>query len=141
MKKQYGKNIRDKMEEIRKTQIVNEEIEENDQLKDEVFEKLKKALIEQKRLLGRFYEFSTEHGEFEYDELGENMEEGDELLRRADKIRDKILDQIEQELLYIFENRDTNSMTNIISFDLDAKQNKYRVVIEVSKNSFDLEVV
>jgi len=128
--------------EERNTQIVEEEIEINrrDELKDEIFENLKNQLLEEKRLVGRFYEFSNAHGEFEYDELGVNHAEADDILRKANKIRDKFLTQIELNLMYVFENVDTNSLTNIISFDLEVEGERFRVVIEVFENSFDLEV-
>ncbi len=133
------------MNNQRKSEIVEEELEENlisprDELKDEIFDKLKLAFMEEKRLLGRFYEFSNEHGSFEYDEMGMNMEEGDEVLRKVDKIRDKILNTIQENLLYIFENIETNTLTNIITFDLDAKEFQYKVVLEVFSDSFTLEI-
>jgi len=121
--------------------IENEEkIDEKSELKDEVFENLKIAILEEKRLLGRFYEFSCEHGNFEYDEMGMNMEEGDEVLRKADKIRDKFLNNIQEKLLYIFENVETNTLTNMVSFDLDTKEYQFKVVLEVLNDSFNLEV-
>jgi hypothetical protein len=130
-------------EEIRQTVIVDEEIEDSqrDIIKSEVFEKLKEQLIEQERLLGRFFEFSKEHGEFEYDELGVNDEDGDEILRKAEKIRDKILTQIEQNVMFVFENVETNTLTNMISFNLEEKSEKFRVIIEVFENSFNLEIL
>ncbi|MEA3383783.1 MAG: hypothetical protein U9Q20_03780 [Campylobacterota bacterium] len=143
------------MSETRETQIVDEseaiaiEVDENseqiepdpkEELKDEVFDNLKLAIIEEKRLLGRFYEFSYEHGNFEYDEMGENMDEADEVLRKTNKIRDKFLNNIQEKLLYIFENIQTNTLTNIITFTLDTKEYQYSVILEVLSDSFNLEV-
>lgn len=137
-------------EDTRVTTIVDEEIikdidnsiEEikNDEQRDEVFENLKIALIEEKRLLGRFSTFCEEHNNFEYDEMGMNMEEGEEILRMTNKIRDKFLATIEEKLLYIFQNVETHTLTHMITFDLDAKENQYKVIIEVLENSFNLEV-
>ena len=133
------------MSESRRTNIIEEELEEDiidsrDLLKDEVFDKLKFAFVEEKRLLGRFYEFSVEHTNFEYDESGINMEEADDILRKTNKIRDKILNIIQEDLLFIFDDIETNTSTNIISFDLDAKEFQYKVVIEVLSDSFNLEI-
>ncbi len=137
-------------EDTRVTTIVEEEIIEdidnsieeikNDEQRDEVFENLKIALIEEKRLLGRFSTFCEEHNNFEYDEMGMNMEEGEEILRMTNKIRDKFLATIEEKLLYIFQNVETHTLTHMITFDLDAKENQYKVIIEVLENSFNLEV-
>ena len=135
------------MDSERKSEIIediesNEEIiDPRDELKDEVFENLKLAIIDEKRLLGRFYEFSCEHANFEYDEMGMNMEEGDEVLRKTDKIRDKLLNNLQEKLLYIFDNIETNTLTSIITFDLDAKEFQYKVVLEVLEDSFNLEIV
>ena len=130
--------------EKRVTDIVEEEIieniDENEEHRNEVFENLKIALIEQKRLLARFCTFCEEHNNFEYDEMGMNMEEGEDILRMTNKIRDKFLAVIEEKLLYIFQNTATNTLTHIITFDLDTKENQYKVVIEVLEDSFNLEV-
>ena len=135
--------------ENRKTEIVDEEIliednnseEELQNIKDEVFEKMKLALIDEKRLLCRFIDFCDEYNNFEYDEMGVNMEEADAVLKRCDKIRDKFLVNIEEKLLYVFENVKTNTLTNMISFNVDTKENKFKVVIEVMSDSFNLEVI
>jgi hypothetical protein len=145
MKIQYGKYIMDNIEnnELRQTQIVDEEIVDSkrDEIKDELFNSLKDSFIAEQRLLGRFLEFSTEHGCFEYDELGVNDEEGEEILRKANKLRDKLLSNIEQEKMFVFENVDTNSLTNMISFNVEESGERFRVVVEVLEDSFNLEIM
>ena len=159
-----GKNInkRKDMSEERLTKIENEEIldqneealtentdvqsedegiDPKEEVREEVFENLKNGFMEQRRLLGRFLEFSEEHAESEFDEMGSNAEECAELLRRADKIRDKILSEIEQKYFYIFENVETNTLLNMIIFYLDAMEYQFKVILEVEKDGFNLEVV
>ncbi len=114
--------------------------EQREEFRDELFEQLKIALVDEQRLLKRFYDFCGEYDSFEYDEMGLNMEEAKEVLRKTNKIRDKFLNSIEEKLLYIFENIETNTLTSILSFDLDTKEFKYKVVIEVFENSFNLEI-
>ncbi|MEA3553889.1 MAG: hypothetical protein U9R39_05760 [Campylobacterota bacterium] len=130
--------------EQRVTDIVEEEIidtvDENDEQRDEVFKNLKIALVEQKRLLARFSTFCDEYNSFEYDEMGMNMEEGEDILRKTNKIRDKFLAVIEEKLLYIFQNVETHTLTHIITFALDTKDNQYKVILEVLEESFNLEV-
>jgi len=116
-------------------------ISQKEKIKDEVFEKLKDQLIVEARLIKRFYQFCKEYNEFEYDEQGLNMEESDDILRKANKIRDKFLTSIEQNLLFVFENIQTNSLTSMITFDLDTREFQYKVIIEVEENSFNLEVL
>jgi hypothetical protein len=149
MKKQYGVNMHNTEEKNQEIDIKNEvSLTEEDeqvllkqQFRDEVFEKLKAAILKQNRLLGRFIDFCDEYNSFEYDEMGMNMEEGQLVLDRAEKISNKFLDSIEQELLYIFENREINHLTNIISFNLDAKEYQYKVILEVLEDSINLEVI
>jgi len=73
--------------------------------------------------------------------MGMNMEEGEDILRKTDKIRDKFLNAIEEKLLYIFENTETNTLTRIITFHLDAKEFQYKVILEVFEDSFNLEII
>ncbi|RLA80717.1 MAG: hypothetical protein DRG78_10450 [Epsilonproteobacteria bacterium] len=130
----------DLMSEVELSNMDTIELEKREEFRDELFEQLKIALIDEQRLLKRFYEFCAQYDGFEYDEMGMNMEEGNAILKRADKIRDKFLNSIEEKLLYIFDNLDTNTLTRIVSFDLDAKEFQYKVIIEVFEDSFDLEV-
>jgi len=118
----------------------SEELSLSDEFKDEVFEKLKIALLDEKRLIKRFCDFCEEYTNFEYDEMGMNMEEGEDILRKTNKIRDKFLNSIEEKLLYIFENIETNPLTRIVIFDLDAKEYQYKVIIEFFEDSFNLEI-
>ena len=119
---------------------IDETVDKQEEIRDEVFENLKIALVDQKRLLGRFYTFCEEYSEFEYDEMGENMEEAENILRKTNKIRDKFLTIIEENLLSVFQNIQTHPLTSIITFDLDSKEYQYKVIIEVLENSFNLEV-
>ena len=140
------------MSENRNTEIVETELSDTEvellnidedpreNFRDELFDKLKIALIDEQRLLKRFFDFCAQYDGFEYDEMGMNMEESDAILKRVDKIRDKFLNSIEEKLLYIFDNVDTNTLTRIVSFNLDAKEFQYRVIIEVFEDSFDLEI-
>ena len=122
-------------------QSEDEGTDPKEEVREEVFENLKNGFMEQRRLLGRFLEFSEEHAESEFDEMGSSAEESAELLRRADKIRDKILTQIEQKYFYIFENVETNTLLNMIIFYLDAMEYQFKVILEVEKDGFNLEVV
>lgn len=125
----------------RSTEIVDEElVDDIDTLKEEVFSQLSASLIEEKRLLKRFYDFCDEYNNFEFDEMGINMDESDDVLRKTNKIRDLFLSNIEENLLYIFNNVESNTLTRVITFDLDAKEDSFKVIIEVMSDSFNLEL-
>lgn len=125
----------------RRTEIVEYEIDDLEELRDEVFSKLSDALIGEKRLLKRFYDFCEEYNNFDFDELGINIDESEDLLRKANKIRDLFLFNIEEKLLYIFDNITTNTSTRMISLDLDTKESSYKVIIEVKSDNFNLELL
>ena len=125
----------------RSTEIVDEElIDDIDTLKEEVFSQLSASLIEEKRLLKRFYDFCDEYNNFEFDEMGINMDESDDVLRKTNKIRDLFLSNIEEKLLYIFNNVESNTLTRTITLDLDTKEDSFKVIIEVMSDSFNLEL-
>ena len=126
----------------RATDIIDEELldDDMDTLKDEVFSQLSATLIEEKRLIKRFYDFCDEYNNFEFDEMGLNMDEADDILRKTNKIRDLFLSNIEEKLLFIFNNVESNTLTRIITLDLDTKENNFKVVIEVMSDSFNLEL-
>lgn len=110
-------------------------------IKDEIFDKLKNQLIDEARLIKRFYQFCKEYNNFEYDEQGLNMDDADDVLRKVNKIRDKFLTTIEQNLLFVFTNIQTNSLACMITFDLDCQDFQYKVILEVEDNSFNLEIL
>ncbi len=124
----------------RQTEISDIELDESEELKNEVFTKLSEALLEQKRLLKRFYDFCEEYNHFEYDEMGINMDEAEDMLRKTNKIRDLFLSKIEENLLYIFEDVQSNTLTRIITCTVDTKEDKYKVILEVMNGSFNLEL-
>jgi len=124
----------------RRTEINDCELEDTEEFRDEIFLKLSDALLDEKRLLKRFYEFCENYNNFEFDEMGINMDESDDLVRKANKIRDLILSKIEDKLLYIFDSVKSDILTKSISLNLDLKEASYKVIIEVQNDSFNLEL-
>jgi len=124
----------------RRTEINDCELEDTEEFRDEIFLKLSDALLDEKRLLKRFYEFCENYNNFEFDEMGINMDESDDLVRKANKIRDLILSKIEDKLLYIFDSVKSDILTKSISLNLDLKEARYKVIIEVQNDSFNLEL-
>ena len=138
MKKQFGEN----MNSERKTKIEDEIIEDEicDELQDEIFDTLKDLVILESRLLKRFYDFCLEFNSFEYDEMGENIEEADAVLERANKIRDKLLNNIFETTSYQFSNVKTDEVYYKILLDIIIEEETRHCIIEVDEDSFDLEV-
>ena len=139
MNKLYGEN----MSEDRKTNIVEDiKIDEEivDELQDEIFEVLKDALLQESRLLKRFYDFCQEYNAFEFDEMGLNMEEADEVLVRVNKIRDKLLQSIKVSTSYEFKTVQTDELYYKILLDIIIDEDIKHCIIEVDIDSFNLEV-
>lgn len=124
----------------RRTEIIDCELDVIEEYRDEVFSRLSDALLEEKRLLKRFYDFCDEYNNFEFDELGINMNEADDVLRKSNKIRDLVLSNVEDKLLYIFDNIKSDPLTKTITMDLDLKESSFKVLISVENDSFKLEL-
>jgi len=122
----------------RQTEIDDYEIDDNEELEDEIFSNLSTCLIEEKRLLKRFYDFCEEYNNFEFDEMGINMNEADDILRKSNKIRDLILSNIEEKSAYIFNDIQSDIVSKSFSMDIGLQQDSYQVIIEVQSDSFNL---
>ena len=123
-----------------------EENEENkinlrEKQREKLFNKLKDNFIQGHRLLKRFYDFSSMYENFEYDEQGLNMDDADDVLRKANKIRDKFLDNIANKLDMKFEQIVSNTLLNTISFELTKETNQFKINLELLEDSFNLEVL
>ena len=134
------------MSENRKTEIIEEKIEDFEEMttskRDEVFEQFKLALLNEDptRILGKFYNYCYEYTNFEFDESAMNMDEADDVLRKVNILRDKLLESLEEILSYRFEDIKTNTLEFQISFTTTIEESKYNIIIEVFPDSFDLEI-
>ena len=132
MKKQFGVSM-------------NENIENNDDAKQEltnnIFEKLKSAFIDQERLMSRFVLFCINYRDFEYDEMGMNMDESEDIIRKANKICTKLLINIQSELVYTFNNININIVSNSFCFELTKEDYQFVITVEVLKDSFNINII
>ena len=142
MKKLFGVYMSEIIKEDRKTKIIENTNEEElvDELQDEIFEKLKDALLNESRLLKRYYDFCLEYNSFEFDEMGINMEDAEDVLQRANKIRDKLLDNLSRSTKYKLTGVKSDEVYYKILFDIMIETNYIHCIIEVDIDSFDLEV-
>ncbi len=143
------------MSETRKTEIIDEEIEDfedeslesqeeiesPESIRDELFEKIKDALLEEDpiRLLKKFYQYAEEHTEYDFDDMGLDFEEGEDVLRRCNTLKDKIIDTLNnsfEELEFTPATIDTLHMMIITTTTY--KEQNFKVIIEVFEDSFDL---
>lgn len=111
---------------------------------EEIFEELKTKLLEQTRLLSRFYEFCLAYQEFEFDEVGLNIDEADNEKRKALKIKDKLLAEINNKSDYNLEEESSDILKNkiVLITKLNTNESKkiVKFVLSVEKDSFTLEL-
>ncbi len=69
-----------------------------------------------------------------------NMDEADDVLRKVNILRDKLLESLEEILSYRFEDIKTNTLEFQISFTTTMEDNKYTIIMEVFPDSLDLEI-
>lgn len=63
-------------------------------MKDEIYEKLEDAIMQESRLVEKTKQHMYEYFNFEYDGLGINMEEADLLMGRVEKLCNKLVANI-----------------------------------------------
>lgn len=137
------------MNENRVTQIVDEEIEDfkeieprsKEEIADELFEKLKDALLQEDRLIKKFYGFLDGYTEFDYDEMGLDFDEAEDLLRKANKIKDKIVLSLQEKLDISFYDISIETLHMMIIAHTKYEDEIFKIIIEVAQDSFDLEVI
>ena len=117
------------------------EIELRIKKRDQLFDEIKNALVTQDRILKKFFIYSDEHCEFDFEEIGLSFQEEEDHLRRTNKLKDKILDNVERLLEIKLANRKIDTLHNMIICDSTFDEENFRIIIEVYEDSFDLEVV
>lgn len=63
-------------------------------MKDEIYEKLEDAIVHESRLVEKTKDYMLQYFNFEYDEMGLNMEEADELMGKVEKLANKLVNNI-----------------------------------------------
>lgn len=61
---------------------------------NKIIEDVKLAIVEQERLAARFIDFCNQYKNFEYESTGINMEDADDIKRKANKIASKMFAEI-----------------------------------------------
>jgi hypothetical protein len=110
---------------------------------DSIFEELKSALIDQQRLLKRFYDFCLAYQDFEFDEMGLNIDDAQNEKRKALKIKDKLIEELNISLKMSIEATFTDTLKNSINllviFNINESKKSVEFVLSVEENSFTLE--
>ena len=114
-------------------------------MSDTIFEDLKSSLLEQTRLLERFYEFCLAYQDFEFDEMGLNIDEAKNEKRKALKIKDKLIAQLYNTLDHPIEELCTDILKNSINLVIKYNINESKKIVEfkiyVNKGNFTLELI
>lgn len=114
-------------------------------MSETIFEELKAILLNEQRLLSRFYEYCLAYQNFEFDEMGLNMDEADEEKRKALKIKEKLISTINEKFEYTIKNNSADILNNTIQLDIEfedeseTKLLKYNITVE--EDGFSIEIL
>ena len=112
-------------------------------MSDDIFEDLKTALLDQQRLLKRFYEYCLAYQDFEFDEMGLNIDEAQNEKRKALKIKDKLIKELNNTLKMPIEATITDTLKNSINLLVKMNINESKKIVEfnlsVEEENFTLE--
>lgn len=143
------------MSVTRKTEIIDEEIEDFDEdtqkeileaspesIRDELFEAVKNALLDEDeiRLLKKFYHYAEQHTEYDFDDMGLDFQEGEDILRRCNTLKTKIIEKLQELLELEFTDINIDTLHMMITSKTIYKEQSFKVVIEIFEDSFDLEI-
>jgi hypothetical protein len=144
------------MSETRKTELIDEEIEDFDEeiqeeiiepsiesIRDNLFESIKNALLDEDeiRLLKKFYHYAEQHTEFDFDDMGLDFNEGEDLHRRCNTLKNKIIEKLQELLELEFQETTIDTLHMVIITHTTYKEQTFKIVIEVFEDSFDLELI
>lgn len=93
----------------------------------EIYNNIKETFLEEARLIGRLDHFFNEFIDFEFDEMGINYEEVDEIAKKAQKINDKLIKNI---------NEKTSLNITTKRVDIENRKVEYRVEFEEEESDF-----
>lgn len=113
-------------------------------MNDEIFEDLKLALLDQTRLLKRFYGYCLAYQDFEFDEMGLNIEEADNEKRKALKIHDKLIEELNKVIKHPIDQTSPDILKNMINLVIKYNINESKKIVEfvlsIEEDSFILEI-
>jgi len=122
-------------------------------MNNELYEKIEDAFINEARLVKRLNSFMYEYNHFEYDEMGINMDEADEVKARLEKIHKKLMDNVNSNLEIPLKTKDIDivyhkvNLVATVQEDIEDEDEQIKVVqkdinfaIIVDDDGFELEI-
>lgn len=103
-------------------------------MKDEIYEKLEDAIMQESRLVEKTKNYMYEYFNFEYDGLGINMEEADLLMGRVEKLCTKLVDNIASRVEMSIDIMQIDCSFSTINMLLHTQE-------EINKGSGEIEVI
>ena len=108
-----------------------------------IFDELKSALLDQTRLLKRFYGFCITYQDFEYDEMGLNTDEAENEKRKAIKIHNKLIEEINKSIKYPIEDTFVDILKNttnlVVKYNINESKKIVEFTLSIEEDSFTLE--
>jgi regulator of sigma D len=122
-------------------------------MNNELFDKIEDAFVKEARLVQRLNSFMFEYNHFEYDEMGINMEEADEVKKRVEKIHNKLMNNVSSILDFTLKSKNIDILHHRVDLTATIQEEKQEdeetIIVKkdidfsiiVDEDGFELEIV
>jgi regulator of sigma D len=122
-------------------------------MNNELFDKIEDAFVKEARLVQRLNSFMFEYNHFEYDEMGINMEEADEVKKRVEKIHNKLMNNVNSILDFTLKSKNIDILHHKVDLTATIQEEKQEdeetIIVKkdidfsiiVDEDGFELEIV
>jgi regulator of sigma D len=122
-------------------------------MNNELFDKIEDAFVKEARLVQRLNSFMFEYNHFEYDEMGINMEEADEVKKRVEKIHNKLMNNVSSILDFTLKSKNIDILHHKVDLTATIQEEKQEdeetIIVKkdidfsiiVDEDGFELEIV
>jgi regulator of sigma D len=122
-------------------------------MNNELFDKIEDAFVKEARLVQRLNSFMFEYNHFEYDEMGINMEEAEEVKKRVEKIHNKLMNNVSSILDFTLKSKNIDILHHKVDLTATIQEEKQEdeetIIVKkdidfsviVDEDGFELEIV
>jgi regulator of sigma D len=122
-------------------------------MNNELFDKIEDAFVKEARLVQRLNSFMFEYNHFEYDEMGINMEEAEEVKKRVEKIHNKLMNNVSSILDFTLKSKNIDILHHRVDLTATIQEEKQEdeetIIVKkdidfsiiVDEDGFELEIV
>ncbi len=122
-------------------------------MNNELYEKIEDAFVSEAKLVKKLNLFMYEYNNFEYDEMGINMDEADDVKARIEKIQKKLMNNVNSKLDTTLDTKSIDIVFHKVNLsttideeikndeeDVQIIQKEFNFAIIVDNDGFELEI-